>query len=299
MRLWVPMPSCAPPPAAARPCSRRIRSAVASRSAVAQMTWSIRTRAVCREYAGRARRPLRQMSDFLALDTLVLDPRFNGPPGTANGGYACGAVGELVDGPAEVSLRTPPPLGVPLDVAFLGGGAVEVRHGDVLVAAARPVDGVDAEPPVRPSLADAREASRQHPGHGRDGLLSGCYVCGSLRHDGLGIHFGPLRDRDDVTAAVFLPDATVSNRDGVVAPEMVWAALDCPSYTPRLWDWDRPSLLARLAVERLDCVDVGEPIVATGWHLASEGRKHHTASALLGADGRLLARARALWITLT
>src|SRR3954453_139426 len=103
------------------------------------------------------------MPDFLAPDPPVLDPRFNGPPGTANGGYACGAVGELVDGPAEVSLRSPPPLGGPLDGAFLSGGEGEVRHGDVLVAAARPVDGVDAEPPVRPTLADAREAVRRHP----------------------------------------------------------------------------------------------------------------------------------------
>ena len=101
-----------------------------------------------------------------------------------------------------------------------------------------------------------------------------------------------------MTAAVFIPDATVPNRDGVVAPDMVWAALDCPSYTPPLWDWHRPSLLARLAVERLDCVEVGEPVIATGWHLASEGRKHHTASALLSPDGDVLARASALWITL-
>jgi hypothetical protein len=93
-------------------------------------------------------------------------------------------------------------------------------------------------------------------------------------------------------------NATVPNRDGVVAPDMVWAALDCPSYTPPLWDWDRPSLLARLAVERLDCVEVGEPVIATGWHVASEGRKHHTASALLSVEGDVLARASALWITL-
>jgi hypothetical protein len=238
------------------------------------------------------------MSDFLALDTLVLDPRFNGPPTTANGGYACGAVGELVDGPAEVTLRLPPPLGVPLDVGFLPGGEVEVRDRDALVASARPVDDVDVEPPVRPTLAQAREATRRHPGHGREGLLSDCYVCGSQRHDGMGIHFGPLAGHPDVTAAVFLPDATVPNRNGDLRPDMVWAALDCPSYTPALWDWDRPSLLARLAVERLDCVCVGEPVVAVGWHVASEGRKHHTASALLSTDGRVLARARALWITL-
>jgi len=233
----------------------------------------------------------------IAAATLVLDPRFNGPPGTANGGYACGAVGELVDGPAEVSLAVPPPLGVPLDVAFLAGGEVEVAHEGAVVARARPLDGVDADPPTWPSLAGAREASRRHPGHGRASLFSDCYVCGSQRHDGLGIHFGPLRGHPGVTAAVFLPDATVPNRDGIVAADMIWAALDCPSYAPPLWDWERPSLLARLAVERLDSLEVGEPAIAVGWHVASERRKHHTASALLSTDGRLLARARALWIT--
>lgn len=239
------------------------------------------------------------MSDFLALDTLVLDPRFNGPPSTANGGYAAGAIGELVDGPAEVTLLAPPPVGQPLGVDFRPDGSVEVTglHG-MTIGRARPVDEVDVEPPVRPSLADAREASRRHPGHGRDTCFPDCFVCGSRRHDGLGIHFGPLRGHSGVTAAVFLPDATVPNRDGVVAPDMVWAALDCPSYTPPLWDRERPSLLARLSVERLDSVCVGEPVIATGWHVASEGRKHHTASALLSPEGDVLARARALWITL-
>ena len=201
------------------------------------------------------------MSDFLALDTLVLDRRFNGPPTTANGGYACGAIGELVDGPAEVTLRTPPPLGVPLAVSFLPGGEIDVHDGDTLVMSARPVDGVDVEPPVRPTLAQARAAMR-----------------------------------GSVAASVFLPDATVPNRDGVVAPGIVWAALDSPSATA-LQDRERPGVLARLSVERLDCVEVGEPVIATGWHVASDGRKHHTASALLSPDGDVLARASALWIT--
>ena len=235
------------------------------------------------------------MSDYLALDTLVLDPRFNGPPSSANGGYACGAIGELVDGPAEVTLRTPPPLGVPLDVEFLPGGEVEARDGDVLVASARPVDAVDVEPPVRPTLAEAREAARRHPAGTWSPAASSAARAGRTASASTSAR---CAGHPGVTAAVFLPDATVPNRDGDVAPDMVWAALDCPSYTPPLWDWDHPSLLARLAVERLDCVTVGEPVIATGWHLASEGRKHHTASALLSTDGRVLARARALWITL-
>jgi hypothetical protein len=36
--------------------------------------------------------------------------------------------------------------------------------------------------------------------------------------------------------------------------------------------------------------------VACGWPLEAEGRKQHTASALLSADGRILARARHLWV---
>jgi hypothetical protein len=36
--------------------------------------------------------------------------------------------------------------------------------------------------------------------------------------------------------------------------------------------------------------------VATGWLQRAEGNQHWTASALLDADGRLLARASHLWI---
>jgi hypothetical protein len=36
--------------------------------------------------------------------------------------------------------------------------------------------------------------------------------------------------------------------------------------------------------------------VVTGWRLAGEGRKFEAGTALFGADGRLRAIARALWI---
>src|SRR5215217_5593392 len=99
------------------------------------------------------------LATSLATDSIVLDPRFNGPRDSANGGYACGAIGELVDGPAEVSLLSPPPLGTPLGVVFTPDGGVEATGPDgAAIARGRPIDGVDLEPPVRPSLADARKA---------------------------------------------------------------------------------------------------------------------------------------------
>jgi hypothetical protein len=50
-------------------------------------------------------------------DPIVIDRRFRGPPESGNGGYTCGLVAGRVDGPAEVTLRLPPPLEEPLTVA--------------------------------------------------------------------------------------------------------------------------------------------------------------------------------------
>jgi hypothetical protein len=155
----------------------------------------------------------------------------------------CGVIGELVDGPAEVTLLSQPPAGEPLAVRFRPGGLEALGPDGVAVAHARAIDGVGAEP-LRPGLFTSR----------------------------------------------FEPDARVPNRDGVVAAEVVWDAL---AATPPPGD----RVLARLAVERLDCVMVGEPSVVVGWHLGGDDREQHTASALLSADGDVLARARALWVT--
>jgi len=91
-------------------------------------------------------------------------------------------------------------------------------------------------------------------------------------------------------------DETVPHDADGVAPEIAWGALDCPSYVPALWDADVPSLLAWMHAEVLEPIPLGVPIVATGWLLGAEGRKTHTGSALLSADGRLLGRARHLWV---
>ena len=73
----------------------------------------------------------------------TIDPRFNGPPGSGNGGYTCGLVAGLLGGPAEVTLRLPPPLGTPL--AWRRRRACST--GRRSWPRARPAD-VDVEPPA-------------------------------------------------------------------------------------------------------------------------------------------------------
>src|SRR5215213_4316915 len=54
---------------------------------------------------------------------VVIERRFNGPPDSGHGGYSAGRAAALVDGPAEVTLRRPPPLETPLTVRRDDGGA--------------------------------------------------------------------------------------------------------------------------------------------------------------------------------
>jgi hypothetical protein len=235
------------------------------------------------------------------LTTLRIERRFNGPPDSANGGYAAGVVAGLIDAPAAaVRLHSPPPLETGLTAETDPDGSVTLRHGETLVATGRTAEPLgDVVPPVRPTLAEAREAMRHHAWWHVRNPLSGCFVCGAERvQDGLGVHFGPLPGHPEVNGAVVLSDTTLPHRDGVVAPELLWAALDCPSYAPALTERGSISLLGSLHAELLREVAVGEPLVAVGWHESTDGRKHRTASGLLTATGELVARARAIWIEL-
>jgi hypothetical protein len=67
-------------------------------------------------------------------DQVVIARRFNGPPDSAHGGYACAMVARYIEGPAEVSLRSPPPLERPLAVERATAGEVRLLDGEQLVA---------------------------------------------------------------------------------------------------------------------------------------------------------------------
>jgi hypothetical protein len=216
--------------------------------------------------------------------------RFNGPPGTANGGYACGLVAaELGAAGAEVTLRAPPPLETELTVER-SGEAVRVSDGDKLVAEARGA-AVDVGPlpdPVSPAEASrAVEAGLErwtanHP-------FPTCFVCGADRADGDGLEIFPVQVEGGRYAAPWTP----------AQPGMVWAALDCPTSAPGAnWGEGPPIVLARLAVT-IDMEPVlGEPHVVVSWPLGREGRKREAAAVLFDAAGSPLARSRALWIEL-
>jgi hypothetical protein len=227
--------------------------------------------------------------------SITIPARFNGPSGSGNGGYVCGVLAREIDGPSEVTLRAPPPLETPLALVREGQG-VRLMDGDAVIAEARPV-AFDLQAPPPPTLAAAEAARARYRGllHHR---YPTCFVCGPSRpaHDGLELFTGPL-DGGAMVACPWTPGADLAGDDGRIAPEFVHAALDCPSYWALPRAGDMAALLARLK----SSVDgepprVGETCVIAAWPISSEGRKHRGATALYGSDGRLIARAEALWI---
>ena len=237
---------------------------------------------------------------------IRIDPRFCGPPDSANGGYACGLVAAHVDGPAEVTLRLPPPLATPLRVEQADGGGVRVLEGDQLVAEGvrrRDEDlGIAFPEPVGIAQAEAAAAASHLHEHPEEHPFPTCFVCGPQRapDDGLHVLVGPVAGRA-VAGATWTPAADLAGADGVVRPEFVWATLDCSGGVGS-WYPDpiggNPFVLGRMAVTTSGPIRTGAPQVVVGWRAGHEGRKITAGSAMFTAAGDLVGLACATWIQL-
>ena len=233
----------------------------------------------------------------MMTERVVISRRFRGRPESGNGGYVCGLLAGIIAGPAEVTLRRPPPLDCPLAVERLGGGAIALREGETLIAEGAPA-AVEIDVPAPVAFDDAQAASKGYLGLRAHGS-PGCFVCGPQRAYGDGLRIFPGHiDGREIVAAPWTPDASLAAAEGTVRPEFVWASLDCPGY----WSLSRePSgrrlaVLGRLAAKLVSPVRPGERCVVVGWPLGEDGRKFYSGTALFGADGQLRAFARATWI---
>jgi hypothetical protein len=225
--------------------------------------------------------------------TLSLPGRFNGPLESGHGGYSSAVIAELVEGPAEVTLRSPVPLDAPLAVER-ANGALRVLDGDTLIAEAEPIPELELEVPPPVDLEQARLAKTRYRGSDDD-LFSHCFVCGLAREDALGVFAGAVDGRDLVASPWIPPDWTVGD-SGQVRPEFVWAVMDCPTYFAVYPDTRPVSFLGQMTA-RIDApIAAGEEHVVISWPISANGRKHQAGAALLSADGDVLAAARVLMI---
>ena len=235
-------------------------------------------------------------------DFLVIPSRFCGPPGSGNGGYVGGRIAAYVDGPATVTLRQPPPLATPMPVERIGKGAVRIRHGRTLIAeASSSLHSPALEIPGGVSFAEANTVAG--PAHYyTDPVFPDCVVCGTARRpgDGLRIFPGPIPGRP-MWAAPWTPDTSVSDAQGTVRPEMIWAALDCPSGIAAAeaagLAGDTAVLLGQMTASLAGLPMADDQCQVVAWPAARDGRKLRAGSALLGPGGKVMAAARSVWLT--
>ena len=237
----------------------------------------------------------------MRVGTIAIARRFRGPPNSGNGGYSCGRLAAFIDGPAEVTLRKPPPLETEMRVVAEAGDSVALYDGEQLIATAMPRT-IRVSSMTPPSYDDAVAASSRtfHPSVHK---LPMCYVCGPDRHpgDGLRIFCGPLDPTDTewsgTVAAPWAPELYMADDHGKVSDQFIWAALDCPTaYASGSPSGFPTILLGRQAVTIFQKPAIGDHCVIAARQTGRDGRKYLAEATLFGASGIPLAQCHATWV---
>jgi hypothetical protein len=220
--------------------------------------------------------------------------RFRGPPRSGNGGYVAGSLGRHLVGTVAVRIKAPPPLETGLSIE-LGDEHARLLHQSTVIAEARAAQ-ITLQPPPAPSFASAEEAARSFGGFERHPLPE-CFVCGPRREAGDALRIFP-GERGELLLAPWIPHASLADASGKVAPEFLWAALDCPGGFAVIKPAGKLIVLGELCARIDGSVSPGEHCVVAGWEIGREGRKRYAGTAVYSADGEPVAVARATWIEL-
>ncbi|WP_067689562.1 PaaI family thioesterase [Nocardia jejuensis] len=233
----------------------------------------------------------------------TIPAHIHGYPGVAFGGYVAGLLADRANPSAQghkairvdfrrtIAVETPILLTAPTP-----DGHVRLTSTDhTLLAEASPAE-LTVDPIPAPSWAAAKAATEtalSSPSR----TVTDCYGCGVAAPRGLRIFPWALHDRPMVAAA-WTPSPSLADESGNLPPEVVWAALDCPS---GIAAWARSGMTlgaftAALTATQLRPLPAGADYIAHAWPLHREGRKHTVAVALSTPDGDLCALAETLWL---
>ena len=231
----------------------------------------------------------------MQVEMFEIAGRFCGPPRSGNGGYVCGRIARHLQGTVTVRLKAPPPLNAELRLESSDDEA-RLLHDITLVGEAK-CSQLALQPPPSPSYEEAEQSAQGFLGF-RAHAFPGCFVCGPERKpaDGLRIFPGSVNG-SAMIAAPWTPDASLAEGSANVRSEFLWSALDCTGGFAVMPLPDGVAIvLGELCATIVTELAPAERCVVIGWPLGVEGRKHLAGSAVYAANGRLVAKARAIWI---
>jgi hypothetical protein len=238
-------------------------------------------------------------------DTIIIEPGFNGPRLSGNGGYVGGVMAARYaeafggDGTVEITLRATVPVARPLRVVR-DGDALMLRDGDTLICEARAGSVAHLVPPPPPT--DWADVTRrgEEGGSPEGSDFTWCLVCGRSRGVGDGLRvFGTGGPQAGYSLSCYTPHANHADGSGRIRPEFVWGTLDCPgAWAVQDPEDYRPVLTGRMTAKVIEAPQVGERCAVVGWEIGKDGRKLYSGTALYTETGRLCALAACTWIVL-
>jgi len=239
------------------------------------------------------------------MPTIRIASRFNGPVASGNGGYSAGLAAQLLDAEGvEATLRAAIPLDQPLRALTTDAGldvATDDAAGGMLIMSLKPVR-LDTPSVRSPGLQAARVAAASFRGV-EDHVLPTCFVCGPARAVGDGLRIFTDWTKDPagadnpnpfpIVAAPWDPSPDLADGSGRIAPEFLWAALDCPG----AFAVDKqPILLGRMSARIIERPRATHSLVVVAWAKGSDRRKHFAGTALFSDTGDLIAFSEQTWI---
>jgi hypothetical protein len=234
----------------------------------------------------------------LVRTTIRVAAQFRGPPNSVNGGYACGVMGRMIDGPFTAVLRAPPPLDTPMVLIQADRGVRLESPSGALIGEARAADAAIPAPPQVPTLAAAIRAAASFPGlHGPFHPV--CFCCGDEVAEGVGLRVfvGQLAGAvAGVVAGPWTPNPVFADAKGLVPAEVIWAALDCPGVVSWVVIGGGHGMLGTMTAELIRRPPVGEACIVMAWPIERSGRKLISGTALFAPSGELLAKSHQVWI---
>ena len=234
------------------------------------------------------------------IDRLTINPRYNGPNSSGNGGWVAGSLASLLGTESvAVSLRAPAPLAVPMRISWRDDGTLTLVNDGTLIAEAG-LAPLELDLPTAPNPDEAEAAgvlAEKESAQATNAPYALCFGCGIARSDGLRIVPGPVGD-EGMVATTWTPPSWVADDSGQLSVEATWAALDCSAgiaWMHRLASG--PAIVTARMTAVIDRpLQAGNRYTVIGWPIAQEGRKLHAGTAIFDATGKVHARSRQLWL---
>jgi hypothetical protein len=228
------------------------------------------------------------------LPEFAIDMLYEGIPGVSLGGYVAGVAAKELGPSVAVTLIKAVPPGSTVALERSDSEVLLRVDGDLAATAVPSQLETTAPEPVSPDVAE--RAAEGYPGFTHH-FFPNCFTCGPGRAsgDGLRIFPGPVEGRP-VVATLWRPPSSVWRTDRTVAPEFLWAALDCPAIWGHIVHGgpqaDDRAVTGRLELHQHAPVRGDETSIVVGWPIERQGRKIIAGAAIFSESGQLLVEAR-------